>query len=139
MEDYFAFHLHLFLHFQRFPNYVFSLFLKSSQYVQRLIFHVSDPWRMKFHMYLSEGFMLCSGSSGIVSARSQFSTVDCNQDQYSPSFAILVAFRFPPTDHHVFYYQRDLNFIVSICLKAIIVDVHSDSKHCDAMHNSVSN
>ena len=135
MEDYFAFYLHLFLHFQRFPNYVFSSFLKSSQYVQRLIFHVSDPWRMKFHMYLSEGFMLCSGSSGIVSARSQFSTVDCNQDQYSPSSS-LFGFPRPIT---TFFYQRDLNFIVSICLKAIIVDVHSDSKHCDAMHNSVSN
>ena len=59
-------------------------------------------------------------TSGIVSERSQF---------VSRSLLLSCPFQLISS----FSYPNDLNFIVSMYLRAIIVDAHNDSKHCDAI------
>ena len=67
-------------------------------------------------------------TSGIVSERSQF----VSRLLYHPSLSSLLL-SCPLQLISSFSYQNDFNFIVSMYLRAIIVDAHNDSKYCDAI------
>ena len=114
-----------------FPIRCFFSFLKSSQCVWRLIFHVSDPWSVKFFLSLGKGSMLwCVIPASCLHVRSW--SVDWSQYQFYHPLPFSSLFG-SPQPISSYFYQRDFNFLVSIYLKAIIDDVHNDSKHCDAI------
>ena len=76
-----------------------------------------------------QGIYVMIWASGNVSVRSQF----VSRFQSDPIFIILRHPRWPLQLISSFSNQRELNLIIFIYLKAIKVDTHNDSKHCDAI------